>query len=96
MVIEIMTFRLRDQVARSDFLLADRRVQTEFAYRQPGMLRRTTGRDQDGNWVVVDLWESASAADDCLPGWHHHPAPVAFMALVDDTTVRTQRFDTLD
>lgn len=96
MVIEIMTFRLRPGVAEPDFLVADRRVQTEFAYHQPGMIRRTTGRSQDGTWVVVDLWGSATDADGCGDRWHREPAPLAFMALVDDTTVRTQRFETLD
>jgi hypothetical protein len=95
-VIELMTFRLRPGAVDADFLVADRRVQTEFAYHQPGMIRRTTGRDQDGNWVVVDFWASAADADGCLEGWHNQPAPLAFMALVDDTTVRTLRFETLD
>jgi hypothetical protein len=95
-IIELMTFRLREGVAEADFLAADGRVQTEFAYHQSGMVRRTTARGQDGDWVVVDLWRSAADADACLDGWHRDPAPRAFMALVDEGTVRVQRFQTLD
>ena len=91
-----MTFRLRTDAAEAEFLAADARVQTEFAYHQPGMVRRTTARGQDRDWVVVDLWRSAADADACLDGWHRGPAPRAFMALVDDATVRVQRFETLD
>ncbi|MBO0690797.1 MAG: hypothetical protein J2P40_14650 [Candidatus Dormibacteraeota bacterium] len=96
MVIEVMTFRLRSGASEAEFLAADRRVQAEFAYQQPGMVRRTTGRGHEGDWVVVDLWRSAAHADACLDGWHRDPAPRAFMAFVDEATVRVQRFETLD
>lgn len=95
-VVEIMTFRLRPGAPEAEFLAADGRVQTEFAYQQAGMVRRTTARGADGDWVVVDLWRSAPDADACLDGWHRDPAPRAFMALVDEATVRVQRFETLD
>ncbi|PZS23818.1 MAG: hypothetical protein DLM54_00640 [Acidimicrobiales bacterium] len=96
MVIEIMTFRLRTGVGEAEFMAADQRVQTEFAYRQPGMIRRTTGHNRDGGWVVIDLWASTADADGSLHGWHHQPVPLEFMALVDEASVRTQRFEALD
>ncbi len=95
MRIEIMTFRLRPETSESEFLAADRRVQVEFAYHQPGMIRRTTGRNPDGDWVVIDLWASAADAANCLEGWHRDPAPLAFMALVDEATVVTRCYETL-
>ena len=44
-VIETMTFRLAPGADEQAFLDADRRVQTDFAYRQPGLMRRTTAGD---------------------------------------------------
>jgi hypothetical protein len=68
-VIEIMRFRLPPGADEAAFLAADRRVQEEFAYHQPGLLRRTTARGQDGGWIVIDLWRSAADADACdVPG----------------------------
>jgi hypothetical protein len=96
MVVEIMTFRLRPGASEAEFLAADGRVQIEFAYQQPGMVRRTTARGREGDWVVVDFWRSAADADACLDGWRRDPAPKAFMALVDEASVRVQRFETLD
>ncbi|HEV3264330.1 MAG TPA: hypothetical protein VG014_02330 [Acidimicrobiales bacterium] len=96
MQIEIMTFRLRPETAEADFLAADRRVQVEFAYQQPGMVRRTTGRNPDGSWVVIDLWASATDAANYVGGWDREPAPRAFMALVDEATVETRSYETLD
>jgi hypothetical protein len=95
-VIEIMTFRLRGAVDEAEFLAADRRVQTEFAYHQPGLLRRTTARGDDGEWVVIDLWRSEAEADACDQRWDQDPAAAAFMALVDRASVTTRRYRELD
>jgi hypothetical protein len=95
-VIEIMTFRLRSADDEAAFMEADRRVQSEFAYHQPGLLRRTTARSEDGQWIVIDLWQSAAAADACDERWSSDPVARTFMALVDEATVTTERFATLD
>ncbi len=95
-VIETMTFRLAPTTSEVDFLAADRRVQTEFAYQQPGLVRRTTARGAQGDWVVVDVWRSEADADACAGRWDDDPVAAGFMALVDAATVRTDRYTTLD
>jgi hypothetical protein len=95
-VIETMTFRLEGTTDESEFSAADRRVQTEFAYHQPGLARRTTARGNDGEWIVIDLWASAADADACAASRDNDAIPAAFMELVDGSTVRTTRYATLD
>ena len=75
-VIETMTFALRPDADERAFLAADRRVQVEFAYQQPGLVRRTTAHDSAGGWVVIDLWRSADDADAMGECWDTAPAPV--------------------
>jgi hypothetical protein len=94
-VIEVLTFRLAPGVDRATFLEADRRVQTEFAYHQPGLLRRTTAEGDDGGWLVLDLWRAACDADACDARWGQDPVTAGFMALVDRESVRTDRYSTL-
>ena len=97
-VIETMTFRLLAGTDEHAFLEADKRLQTEFAYHQPGLVRRTTARstDGEGEWIVIDLWGSAAEADACAARWDVDPVATAFMALVDRATVETKRYETLD
>jgi hypothetical protein len=95
-VIEIMTFRLASTADEAAFLEADRRVQTEFAYHQPGLLRRTTARGRGGEWIVIDLWGSGEEADACDARWESDPVTTAFMGLLDRATVRSTRYETLD
>ncbi len=100
MIVETLTFRLADGVDDDAFLTADRRVQTEFAYRQPGLLRRTvarsTGAGGSSEWIVIDLWASAADADACDARWAADPAAAEFMACVDAASGRAARYETLD
>jgi hypothetical protein len=94
-VIEIMRFRLRPGGDEGAFLAADRRVQEDFAYQQPGLLRRTTARGADGSWIVIDLWRSAADADACDARWERDPLAQAFMALIDRQSVTVERYQPL-
>jgi hypothetical protein len=91
-VIEIMTFRLAEGADEEEFLQADRKVQAEFAYQQPGLMRRTTARGPEGDWIVVDLWQSADDADACAKLWDLDPVSQLFMGFVDRSSVRTARY----
>jgi hypothetical protein len=90
-----MHFHLSSEAAVDEFLAADRRLQTEFAYLQPGLLRRTTVRSEQGDWLVLDFWRTATDADACAERWEQDPIAQAFMSLVDRTSVRVQRYSTL-
>lgn len=91
-----MKFRLSPGGDEAAFLAADRRVQEEFAYQQPGLLRRTTARGEDGGWIVIDVWRSAADADACASRWDRDPVAQAFMALLDGSSVSVQRYQTVD
>ena len=90
-----MQFRLSPQAAVDEFLQVDRRLQTEFAYLQPGLLRRTTVRNEQGDWLVIDLWRTAAEADACAERWDEDRVAQAFMSLVDRSSVSVQRFTSL-
>lgn len=91
-----MTFRLAPAADEDAFRAADRLVQTDFAYRQPGLLRRTTARAADGSWIVIDLWQSPSDADAADARWADDPVTAAFLSFVDGDSVHTERYLTLD
>ena len=95
-MIEITTFRLTTATDEDAFRAADKRLQSDFAYRQAGLLRRTTARNDQGGWIVIDLWQSESDADAAATTGASDPVTARFMSFVDATTVHTKRYDTLD
>lgn len=80
MLIEVHTFRVDDADA---FVAADAEFQQSVAYHRPGLLRRTTARGDDGEWVVITIWDSPERAGDPLV------PPFA-------QDVKTRRYTTLD
>jgi hypothetical protein len=95
-VVETQTFRLRDGVDEAAFLAADRRVQEEFIWRQPGFARRTTARGADGEWLVVLLWGSLAEAEAAHAAFETDPATKDLRDSVDVASVRVNRYETLD
>ena len=95
-MIEMMRFRLSPQVSEAEFLLADRAVQEDFAYTQQGLLRRTTARGADGWWIVIDLWRSLKDAQACEEKWGDDPITRGFMNLLDEATVKSERYTERD
>jgi hypothetical protein len=95
-VIEILRFRLAAGADEAEFLAADRRLQREFASHQPGLLRRTTARGSNGNWIVIDRWRSAADADACDRRWDSDPVAQAFMEFLDRSSVVTERYTPLE
>ena len=96
-VIETLTFQLTAGTDDAAFLAADRRLQTEFVYHQPGLVRRTTARSDDGNeWFVVTLWSSGPDFDAAAARARSSSVVSEFVALLDDSSVRTSRYTTLD
>ena len=91
-MIEILEFRLAAGRDEEEFSAVDQRVQVEFAYQQPGLLRRTTAKDGRGGWVVIDLWATAEAADACDARWGQDDLTQEFMSYVEPGTLRTTRY----
>ncbi|HEX9547492.1 MAG TPA: hypothetical protein VF942_09160 [Acidimicrobiales bacterium] len=95
-MIEVLTFRLASGTEEAEFLSADKRVQTEFFYLQPGLVRRTTARGDDGGWLVVCMWGSKENADAAGELSRGSSAVEGFLCLIDASTMATRRYTTLD
>jgi len=95
-VVEVMTFRLRPRGDDVQFLELDRQVQTEFIPNHPGFLLRTTARAADGTWAVITLWAGERDAERSAVLAVDDPVMGAFMASVEPTSLRTDRYHTLD
>jgi len=95
-VVDIVTFRLAPGVDEDDFLDVDRRAQTEVFYGQRGMLRRTTARGGDGEWLVLTLWGSAGDADASVEACRDDATVSRWRACLDPPSVTTRRYQTLD
>ena len=91
-----MKFRLPPGGDEAALLAADRRIQEEFAYQQPGLLRRTTARGEDGSWIVIVLWRSSADADAAEARGERDELARESLALLDSSSISVQRYHELD
>jgi hypothetical protein len=71
-------------------------MQTEFAYQQPGLFRRTVGRADGGRWCVVTLWGTIDDAERADAAARTDEVAVAFWAMTDPASVRVERYSLLE
>jgi hypothetical protein len=86
-VFEILTFRLAPGVDEASFRSLDERLQMGFFYHQPGFVRRTLGRHDDGRWLVLTVWAVDGAAADAQRAFDDSDLGAAFAALMIDVHV---------
>ena len=84
---EVLTFRLAPGVDEAVFRALDERVQVEFAYHQPGFLRRTLGRRDDGRWLVLTIWSDPDAASAAEQAFDRSDLGTSFRDLLTDVAV---------
>jgi heme-degrading monooxygenase HmoA len=88
---EILTFRLAPGVDEATFRSFDGRVQVEFAYHQPGFVRRTLGRHDDGRWLVLTIWSDPDAASAAERAFDRSDLGASFWTLLTDVAI--ERFN---
>src|SRR3954468_2457423 len=94
-LIETMTFRLKDGADVAAFLEADKAVQTDFIPNHSGFIRRTTAQGiggQQGEWIVVTLWYMPENADASADKGANDPVVAAFDPLINESSVRVERY----
>lgn len=93
-VVEVTAFTLSgDEQA---FRAVDARMQTDFAYQQPGLLRRTTARGDDGQWLVLTLWSDDASADVAARNAVDNTIAREFASYAAPDSMRTKRFTLLE
>ena len=93
-VIEIMTYRLRDDVDAEAFSVLDEEVQTSLYYQQRGLVRRTTARSTDDTVVSITVWsnvEAANAAHALFLG----PTGATFRGAIAESSIDVRRYENL-
>jgi len=95
-VLEICTFALAASADDAVMRAADARMQTDFAYQQRGLARRTTAHDDNGRWCVVTLWSSYDDATAAETAARTDEVAQAFWSLVDADSISVERYTLLD
>jgi hypothetical protein len=95
-MIEIVSFHLVEGADLDGFLAADATAQAEFAYAQPGLVRRTTARGEDGGWAVFTLWADLASANASAEAAPRDPNMAHLLSFIDRATFDVKRYVELE
>lgn len=95
MIVELLTFRPRPGATEDELRAAEARVYEDFAMHQQGMIRRTTARSDDGEWLVVQLWHDLASARAAEAAAASHPATAALHDLAEPGSLAARRYEDL-
>ena len=95
MIVELLTFRVRPGVDEAEVRAREARAYEEFAMQQRGILRRTTAKGHDGEWLVVHLWADLASAEAAEAAAGAHPATAALHELAEPGSLSTRRYEDL-
>jgi len=94
-VIEVTRFRLNDATSVEDFVVVNARYQTDFAYQQVGLRRRTVAPGLDGEWLSLTVWGSKSDVHRANEQAALSEVAKEFEACVDPSTKTVEYFKEL-
>ena len=92
MTVEIVLFRLNNNVVESDFLNAVAAMTPDLRT-LPGYLRRELLRGDDGLWVDVVHWRSMAAAQQAMETMMAKPSMQPFMAMLDGSSMEMRHYE---
>ena len=95
-ILEITTFHLSSTANPGTFAKRDAQVEKAFTSKQPGFLKRQSGVDDNGSYVVMVYWESLADADASMSKFMGDAAVADYAQMIDASTMQMSRFANLD
>ncbi len=95
-VVEVTTFDLKADTDSNAFEARDVEIEEDFASQQPGFLKRMSGVDADGKYVVMVFWETLADADASIAAFGNDPTVADYFAMIDGDTFSAERFTSFE
>lgn len=90
--IEVVQFKLKDGVAREDFVTQNKYVENNLVSKMPGFISRETAITEDGQVAVLLHWESPDAAQNSMNKFVDAPESQDFEKLINMDTFTMTRY----
>ncbi|RYE33243.1 MAG: hypothetical protein EOP42_08510 [Sphingobacteriaceae bacterium] len=91
-VIEVITYKIKKGVNEAEYTRLDSIVQQRYTQKQPGYISNESGKDQNGNWLVVLSWDNAAHADADQKAFKTNALWTKVQQIIDTNTIDRKRF----
>jgi heme-degrading monooxygenase HmoA len=90
--IEIVTFNLKGDASRDDFLEKNKYVEQNLVSKMPGFKSRETAVSDDGQVAVILHWDKPESAQNSMNKFVDAPESQEFQKLLDMDTFQMVRY----
>ena len=91
-IMEVTTFNINSDVNPLAFAKRDAEVESDFTSKQPGFIKRQSGIDDKGNYVVVVYWKSTADADASMNKFMGDASVADYAKMIDAPTMKMARY----
>lgn len=91
-VIEIITYKIKKGIQQAEYTRLDAMVQQRYTQKQPGFISQESGKDQQGNWLVVLSWDNIAHADADQKALRLNPLWQSVQQIIDTATIDRKQF----
>ncbi len=91
-IMEVTTFNLNPVTNPSTFAKRDAQVESDFTSKQVGFVKRQSGVDENGNYVVVVYWNSLTDADASMKKFMSDTSVADYAKMINASTMKMSRY----
>ena len=91
-IIEVTTFNINSNVSAKKFASRDAKVESDFTSLQSGFIKRQSGVDDEGNYVVVVYWKSLKDAAASMNKFMSDASVADYAKMIDGPSMKMSRY----
>lgn len=91
-IMEVTTFNINADVNPMAFAKRDAQVENDFTSKQKGYIKRQSGIDDKGNYVVVVFWETLADADASMNKFMGDASVADYAKMIDAKSMKMSRY----
>lgn len=91
-IMEVTTFGVTSEADPIAFAKRDTEVEADFTSKQPGFIKRQSGIDDKGNYVVVVFWESIANAEASMNQFMGDASVADYAQMINAPTMKMSRY----
>lgn len=94
-IIEVTSFRTKPAVESASFQKRDSEIKLDYTSRQPGFLKRLSGVNENGEYVVVVYWKSMAEAEASMNKFMTDKSVADYAGMIDGGSMKMARYKML-
>ncbi len=91
-IMEVTTFNINPNVNVQDFKLRDLQIEKDYTSKQPGFIKRQSGVNEKGEYVVVVYWKSTTDADASMNKFMGDASVADYAQMMNGSSMKMSRY----